>query len=68
MNVGDRVEFKKIFELAPDPVADKLGELGTAQGCTVAKKGEREWKVWKVKFDDGTILWIKEKNLEVVDD
>ncbi len=67
MNVGDRVKFLRAFELAPYSVYDKLGEVGTARERTVVRKGERIWSVWKGTFDDSVSIWIKEKELEVVD-
>ena len=67
MNVGDRVKFLRAFELAPYSVYDKLGEVGTAMEFTVNRKNDRIWSVRKVKFDDGVVIWIKEKDLEVVD-
>lgn len=66
VKVGDRVKFVDIFELAPDPVYDMLGEIGTAKEVTLVQTEFRSWNVWKVKFDD-RILWIKEKGLEVVE-
>jgi len=71
VQVGDRVKFVDVFPLAPDPVHDMLGEIGTAKSVTVVHKEAtlstkyRCWNVWCVKFDD-RIIWIKEKGLEVV--
>jgi len=67
MNAGDRVKFLRAFDLAPYTIYDKLGEVGTAKERTVVRKGERIWSVWRVDFDDGIRIWIKEKDLEVVD-
>jgi len=65
MNAGDRVKFLRVFDLAPDPVYDKVGEVGTAMEHTVTRKNDKMWNVWKVKFDDGYVIWIKESNLEI---
>lgn len=67
MNAGDRVKFLSVFPLAPYSVYDKLGEVGTAVESVVTRKNERVWTVWKVRFDDGERIWIKQKDLEVVD-
>jgi len=66
MNAGDRVKFLRIFDLAPDPVYDKVGEVGTTKDCTTIKKNEKSLNVWLVIFDDGIRIWINEKDLEVV--
>ena len=72
VQVGDRVKFVDVFELAPDPVHDMLGEIGVAKRVTVVHKEATEntkyrcWNVWLVRFEDRQI-WIKEKGLEVVD-
>jgi hypothetical protein len=65
VKVGDKVKFVSVFELAPDPVYDTLGEIGTATQVTVVHTETKCWNVWRVKFDDRTI-WIKEKGLEIV--
>jgi hypothetical protein len=67
MNAGDRVKFLKVFDLAPYEVYDRVGEVGTAMERTVTKKGDRVWSVWLVVFDDGLRLWIKQRDLEVVE-
>ena len=65
VQVGDRVKFVSIFELAPDPVSDMIGEVGTARRVTVVHTEHKCWNVWFVEFDDRNI-WIKEKGLEIV--
>jgi len=65
VQVGDRVKFVDVFPLAPDPVHDMLGEIGTAKSVTLVQTEVRSWNVWLVKFDDRQI-WIKEKGLKVV--
>lgn len=67
MNAGDRVKFLNVFPLAPYSVYDKLREVGTAMESVITRKNERVWTVWKVRFDDGKVIWIKQKDLEVVD-
>lgn len=67
MNEGDRVKFLNVFPLAPYSVYDKLGEVGTAMEGVIARKGDKMWGVRCVKFDDGIRIWIKEKDLEVVE-
>ena len=66
MNAGDRVRFLRVFDLAPDEVYDRVGEVGTAREYTVTRKNDKIWSVWKVTFDDNTNIWIKEKDLEIV--
>ena len=66
MNVGDKVKFLKVFDLAPYSVYDKVGEVGIAMERTITKKDDKAWSVWLVVFDDETRIWIKEKDLKVV--